>query len=165
MKLLPDKAIPPLPRSGPCPVFVAQPPHLLGDALVRGHRLEDLRCRQRALRVHAAPPADGLDTPLEREPPALSEKMSGLAVEALHRIAGGGKGPQAPSQAGVHVGEGRSAASRGRRASSWPSRAARGQGSCAPRRSRSPLSGTRRSRSTTWRRRRPMRPRAPSPRP
>lgn len=55
--------------------------------------------------MHVAPPTDGLDTPLKREPPVLPEKMSELAVEALHGIVGGGKGPQTPNQARVHVGE------------------------------------------------------------
>ena len=88
VQLLPHQAISPLPWADGCPVLVADLPHLLGDVLVGGHDPEDLRCRQRALRVHVAPPVDGLDAALQAQSPVLPEHGPEPGVRALDGVVG-----------------------------------------------------------------------------
>ena len=88
MELLPHQPVTPLLRARSRPRLVAYRSHLPGDALVRGHDPEDLRRRQRALRVHVAPPVDGLDAALQAQSPVLPEHGPEPGVRALDGVVG-----------------------------------------------------------------------------
>ena len=105
MQLLPHESVsPPLWAYGR-PVLVAYGPHLLGDAFVCGHGLEDLGGRHRALRVHVAPPVDCLDATLQGEAAMLPQHVPELGVRALDGVVGGREGPEPCDQVRVDVGE------------------------------------------------------------
>ena len=55
--------------------------------------------------MHVAPPEDGLDPALKREPPVLPQHGPELAVQALDGVVSCGKGTEPFREAWVHVGE------------------------------------------------------------
>lgn len=75
------------------------------DVLVGGHRPQHLRRRQRALRVHAAPPEDGLDPPDQAHAPVVPQHGPQLRVDAALDPVVGPRQRPLPCELRVQVGE------------------------------------------------------------